>query len=327
MFKCKIQNKELLYEIYVNKKMSTTEISKNSQEIFGFNVSVSSVYNTIVLYKIPLRNKSESVSRSKSTLDIDSSFLNEKLIEWVDGFLLGDGSIGFRKRDYMGSRFSFGSSEKQWTELAMSGLNDYNFTAPKHSEHTKNGKKTYTWNSQTKSHPDIVSQAKRWYPNGIKKVPEDVRITPTSILLWYLGDGSFTAFGGNSSHLLLATCAFDPSDIENILMPKLKALGIESIRTQQKNDISICSTSIKVFFDIIGHKSPISCYNRKFDVPEWLFLKNLKSIIPDRRERWQAIYYIRKGEIGCQKSPGGHYFLFNEDQEKELLNKMKSLVK
>lgn len=325
MNKCKIQNKELLFDVYVNHKMSTTEISKNSMIIFGFSVSTASVYNTLIAYKIPVRNKSRSISIATSTLDIEHSFLNEKSTEWIDGFLLGDGSIERNHETFLSARFSFSSSELEWTEFAISGLKDYDPSYPKQYEQSKNEKKFFTWQSRTKMHPDISLQAKRWYPNGNKIVPSDVRITPTSLLLWYLGDGSFTNSVRNSSNLRLATCAFEISDIENILIPKMKQIGINCIRDNSKNDIIISSDSVKTFFNIIGHKSPISCYDHKFDVPEWLFYKTLKQIVPDKKDRWKLIKHIQNGKIEYQKSPGGHYLLFNQEQEGKLLEYLHNL--
>ena len=120
----------------------------------------------------------------------------------------------------------------------------------------------------------------------------------------------------------LATCGFTPEENNNILIPKLAKLGIRCLYGSSKNDIIICPDSIGTFFDIIGHKSPISCYDYKFEIPKWLFLKTLKMIIPDKKERWRAKYYIKRGLISCQKSPGGHYFLFDDVQEKQLLEKI-----
>jgi len=322
----KIKDRELLYKLYIIEKKSTTEISKISQTIFGTTVAVSAVYNSLIAYNIPVRNKSESISRAMSTLNIDESYLDEKTIEWIDGFLLGDGSASYTKGTHKSARFSIGSSEEEWASYAMSGLNKYNPSKASSVGWKFRPEKPSrpTFSSATKMHPDISLQAKRWYPNGKKIVPLDVRITPISIMLWYLGDGS-AGTRGIATNLSLATCSFTPEENNNILIPKLAKISIRCTYGKQKNDIIVCSDSIKTFFDTIGHKSPISCYDYKFVVPKWLFLKTLKMIIPSKRERWRALYYLKKGIIACSKSPGGHYFLFNPEQEKALLQKMSSL--
>jgi len=319
---------DILRDCYVNKKMSTNDISNKSKKLFGIWVGNVTIYKELIRHNVPIRSISESVSRAMSTLNIDESYLNEKTIEWMDGFLLGDGSMSYNKKTFKGARFSFGSSEKQWTSYAMSGLIKYNprKASSKGWKFRPQKPSRPTFSSATKTHPDISLQARRWYPNGKKIVPPDVRITPTSILLWYLGDGSIGGCSRKktliSTNLHLSTCGFTPEENKNILIPKLEKLNLRCKYGNSKNDIIICPDSIKTFFDIIGYKSPISCYDYKFQVPKWLFLKTLKMIIPDKKEKWRAQYYIKSGQIKCQKSPGGHYFLFDKEQEKKLLEKM-----
>jgi hypothetical protein len=136
-----------------------------------------------------------------------------------------------------------------------------------------------------------------------------------------LGDGSIGK-GITFTAVQLATCSFLPQDNINILMHKLEQIGLHCRYSRGKNDIIICGESMGLFFDYIGHKSPISCYDYKFNIPEWKYLTNLKCIIPDKKERWRALYYIKSGQIPCSKSPGGHYFLFNREQEKFLVDKL-----
>jgi hypothetical protein len=312
-----------LYEQYVIQQKSTTEIAKDSESLLGIKVSSALVYWSLVRYNIPIRNKSQSISMARCTLDRNETYIDEATIEWIDGFLLGDGSIGFRKNDFMNARFSMGSVERGWTIYAVSGLKKYQLSKPKQSGEVCTRRPNRSWLSYSLTHPDIVQQAKRWYPNGKKVVPDDVRITPTSLLLWYLGDGSFCYDPEhNIPHLRLATCAFSPTDIENILIPKLAALGLVCSREKSKNDIGILAESIGRFFEIVGPKSPIPCYSHKFSIPEWLSQIHLCQIVKNDREKWRAIYYIKNGQVECSKSPGGHFLLFTKDQADALCRKL-----
>jgi hypothetical protein len=312
---------ERLRQCYEDSKMSTVDIELKSVEIFGTYVSRGTIYREIVRHKIGLRNKSESISRSKSSLNIDQSYLNEELIEWIDGLLLGDGYIGFDHSDFSSSRFRIGTSEEQWALYAMSKLSIYNPSNPKVRGKICERRPNPIWMSETKMHPDITIQAKRWYSgiNCIKKIPIDIRITPTSVMLWYLGDGSFTYdCKDNSSHLRLATCAFDKYDVKNILIPSLLKHNIECLNDVYKNDIYIHADSIKDFFNYIGWKSPIACYDHKFAVPEWLKLIRLSEIVKTDQEKWRAQYYYKVEKIECSKSPGGKMLLFTREQADKL---------
>jgi hypothetical protein len=307
-------------DMYLRDKMSTREIAEKSTECLGVKVSTYQAYAMLKKDGVQLRSISESVSRAMSTLDPDKSFMDEKTLEWVDGFLLGDGSILRSKRLCSGARFSIGSSENEWATFAMRGFAAYGATQPRENKRLDDPKNpNSTWSSVTWTHPDIVAQARRWYPDGKKEVPCDIRITPTSVLLWYLGDGSICSdLESNYSAVQLATCAFDPERIEQVLIPKLYTVGIDGVHEKAKNSIRIRTSSIGVFFDYIGRSSPISCYVHKFNVPKWLFLHRLADITKTPQEHWRAVYHIKKGTVKCSSSPGGKMFLFDDEQAAQL---------
>lgn len=58
----KIKDKKLLKRMYVDMKMSTTEISKVSRDKFGVYVSAVSIMNNLKTIGVKLRSKSESIS-------------------------------------------------------------------------------------------------------------------------------------------------------------------------------------------------------------------------------------------------------------------------
>ena len=321
------RNIELLKYYYLERRLSTTEISKTSKDVFGTHVTASTIYNALVRNHINVRSKSESVSMSKQTLNPGISYITESLLEWIDGFLLGDGYIDIgrkRKSRFCGSRFCFGSVEKDWTEYAMLGLKDYRPSNPKQVGKIRLKSPRLTWHSYSLTHPDIVDQAKRWYGQNEsckKDVPKDVRITPTSLLLWYLGDGSITN-SYSATTLQFATCSFPRSSLEDILIPKMNEMGLKCRINNIKNDIVICAESIGLFFEIIGHKSPIKCYEYKFEYPQWLKLYRLSEIVNNNQEKWRAQYMYKSGKLNCSKSPGGRMLLFTEEEVLELKEKL-----
>ena len=324
MTESKISSKEdvdILKVAYVDRKMSTVDIEKESVKLFGQYISRGTIYKYLVKNNISARSKSASISRAMSTLDIDKSFETEYTIEWIDGLMLGDGHINFKKgSNYQCSRIRIGTSSKQWSEYAMKYLYLYDPSEP--SVYQKIDKKhpNSIWDSETKAHPDFINQARRWYcgENESKVIPKDVRITPTSVMLWYLGDGSFTKHGCNSSHLRLATCSFSRMDIEKHLLSKLSNYGIDGYVDKYKNDIFIRSYSIRNFFDFIGWESPFSDYDHKFDIPDWLKLYRLSDITNDQRDKWRIQKWCKEGKIDCVKSPGGKMLLFTREQADKL---------
>lgn len=313
------ENLEILKESYLIKKMSTTQISKESENLFGVKISGAPIFTALKRNGIPVRSKSESVSLATSLLDQNISFMNEEVLEAIDGFLLGDGGIGRPSSEHCKTaRLNMGSTEKEWTDYAMSFFKAYSPSDATQSGKARDRSPNLTWTSNSKHHVDIYHQYKRWYPNGgLKQIPKDVRITPISLLLWYLGDGSITK-SGVSYVVRFATCSFNPKDIDEILLPKMEKMGLYGKRTKYKNDIKLNTSSVKRFFEIIGSKSPISCYNYKFEFNQWLNYYRLSQVVKNDKEAWRVRYMASQGKLDCTRSPGSKLIIFDELQAKKI---------
>lgn len=85
-------------------------------------------------------------------------------------------------------------------------------------------------------------------------------------MLWYLGDGSVVQ-DNNRIALRLSTDGFAQEGVE-FLVSKLEAIGISCHRNGD-NRIYVEAKGIPKFFEFIGTKSPVKCYDYKFEVPEW----------------------------------------------------------
>jgi len=315
--------RDLIKQEYL-KGLSVRTISKRAMNLLGKRVSTNFISKVLKEEGIVLRTRSEEMRKVRSKLDIKTSFITEDIIEWIDGLMLGDAGISFTK-EYVGARICLGSSQKEWTDYGMSGLKSYSPSESKIATiKTSKKRPNVIWASRTLWHPDIADQAKRWYPHGTTKiiVPKDVRITKTSVLLWYLGDGSITTSSKNSTLVRLASCSFKSDSIENILIPKLKLLGILCHRCLVKNDICIDINSIVNFFSFIGENSPIACYDYKFKIPDWRRKIKLSDIFSSQEDKWRAMYYLNKGDVSFTRSPGGRLILLDEENA----SKLKELV-
>jgi hypothetical protein len=51
---------------------------------------------------------------------------------------------------------------------------------------------TVSYKARTLSYLQFGVYRKKWYPNDLKTIPRDLKITPTILLHWYLGDGSLS---------------------------------------------------------------------------------------------------------------------------------------
>ncbi len=197
------------------------------------------------------------MGESYAYLDYSKSMFDE-ISEFFDGFMLSDGSISKNN-----PHLEWSVKHKEFDTYLKEVFGVY---APVSSERlVKDARlsdgRYITHRGNTKTHPDIKMQRKRWYPSDIKIVPDDVKITPKSLLMWYLGDGC-----RNPYSILLCTDSFAKTHVDHLIV-KLRTLGlIGKIRYHCRNPrIWFSSSETKKFLKLIGEHSPIGCYKYKFD--------------------------------------------------------------
>lgn len=182
--------------------------------------------------------------------------ITEALLEYLDGTLLGDGHLS----GYWAVSSSYNLTQRHlsyihyvrnklihldldsggniWTRLHL----------------CRNGEYTVSHSFATRAYRELREQRDRWYPNGKKRVPKDVRLTPLSVRTWFLEDGSLerrTSYTyGN--RIKLYTCAFTRN--LHILVDGLKdILDTDAIHVHASdNTIAFgrCEV-VKRFFDFI----------------------------------------------------------------------------
>ncbi len=295
--------KEFFEEYYINQKMSYPKIRKMLLEQ-GYNIHNGTLHKYAERLGIG-RDRSEARRNLfPCSLDYKVNYIQDDMIEFIDGFLLGDGGINFDKRSINNliARFRCGVEYEEFCSYLMEPFKKLSSSVKKHK--AKSMKQGFMFSGSTSNHPDIYKQYLRWYPenkNGqrIKQPPEDVRITKNSVLMWYLGDGSVVV-KNNTIATRLSTDGFSKVKVE-MLVDKLQQIGIKCYRNNE-NRIRINSRGIPAFYNLIGEKSPIKCYNYKFDkIPFWRFeSKRMKEVAEELDINYQKLAYMVKiGKIPC----------------------------
>ncbi len=204
-----------------------------------------------------MRNHSESILCRNTNCDYTKTFINDHLLELIDGFMLGDGHI---QKGMKSSRLSACLKELDFCDYWLRAFKCYD---PKATLQTINSSRYQStvkfWNIRTKSHGDISQQRQRWYHGNTKIVPLDVRITPLSVSLWFCGDGT-RARTRNTVWALFCTQGFRKSDVK-MLSKRLQQTGIDCHVTNQ-NKIYVSANGYK---DLIKYAPcSIDCYSYKF---------------------------------------------------------------
>jgi transcriptional regulator with XRE-family HTH domain len=114
--------------------------------------------------------------------------LSPELIEFFDGLLLGRGTIISRFPNT--AYFSLAFSQKEYLEWISQKLKELGIEQKGQIKKMKGKKKQYScWRYESWSYYELTEIRKRWYLKGKKRIPEDIKFTPLTGLLWYLGSG------------------------------------------------------------------------------------------------------------------------------------------
>lgn len=197
--------------------------------------------------------------------------LTDYELETIQGCLLGDGHIS-RNTNCKSSYFGYCSSEYEhveyvWKQLKRLSTPRYENGPVKSTTYLKKTGKTYTtYSIRTRSNITFYNLRKKWYPDGVKIVPNDLNLSTNIIRFWYIGDGSLDKQYG---YIKLCTDSFNEESI-NLLNEQLQKW--ESWINPNVNRIYIKRIHVKSFLEYIGN-CPIYAYSHKWKTKQ---LKNPK---------------------------------------------------
>lgn len=187
--------------------------------------------------------------------------LTKNQSEIMDGCLLGDGHLTKSK---VNSSFVYSSSIRNHTKFVYDKFNDFRGNIKKRITFDKRTNKKYiSYRYVTITNITFTDLRKKWYPNNIKIIPKDLKLTSLCCLYWYVGDGGIVQSYGRKKtlYLKLSTQCFSVKDIDNILLPQLKQFNAYRWRRL----IFIPRKNIKEFLKYIGG-CPFPEYQHKWNV-------------------------------------------------------------
>lgn len=185
------------------------------------------------------------------------------LREVVEGLLLGDGGIDLRSGRT--PRLALTNKSWEYARLVQSQLEEHGISTSMGS-HIRGYARLWTiaW-------PSLTPVAAAWYAEDGKKrhVPVDARLTPISVLHWYLGDGGLAKLKGKRPAGYLYTNSFPQSDVER-LAAGLIDLGVaaRAMRCGAPQDhewrIYLKHSAVVALLDFIG-PPPVGEYAYKWE--------------------------------------------------------------
>ena len=190
--------------------------------------------------------------------------LSRKAREWLDGELLGDGSISKPKFRYAAC-FTYGSKYLEYVQYVASTLKDFGIgQTGKINEYVRKDGSGSGFFYKSNTYAELLPFRARWYSNDKKIVPRDIKLTPITCRQWYIGDGSLVKPRvSKRSYIVLCTDSFPVEDVQ-WLVERLADIGLLATRTPSKNRIQISGYSTLDFLNYIG-ECPVECYLYKWD--------------------------------------------------------------
>lgn len=246
-----LNDKDWLQQKYVEEKLSTVQITP----LVGAK-TCNSVRQALIRHGIPVRSVSEGLTCNRKD---DGFILNHDVLI---GCLLGDGGLSKWNPVSEKSNPCFYKKNKYYDHVQYVGqqlMGDLWQTRYIPEYRLLNGKNLLYHRIDTLSHKELLPIYRDWYPQGnnFKKiVPIGFKLTPISILHWFMDDGS-TSFRQDRDSIVMTLCSESFSQDENeYLCDLLNEFDLDA-RVKPANSgtgyrIGIKSSKLNDFFDLIG---------------------------------------------------------------------------
>lgn len=261
-----LNDRDWLHTKYVTEKLSTKKIAK----LVGAK-SPNSVRQALIKFNIPVRGIPDGYYTTRKD---DGFVINHDVIE---GCLLGDAclTIWNKKSKNSSPCFCKGNIHLEHIEYVAKELFPYTWNQRIDMElREKLGKKDlYLLRSFT--HQALKPYFERWYPLSkeyTKHVPEDLLLTPTVLLHWFLDDGNSYQRRKTSKtkQVVITFCTESfPKTNQEMLQAKLfETFGLKVRLAKQSVGgynyrLVLIQSQASYFYDLIG-PSPIQCMRYKW---------------------------------------------------------------
>jgi len=232
---------------------------------------------------------------------------------FADGLILSDGCIQTNKG--YGSRLStaFVHDKAELASLAKNLLGGLLYPRPQRNQSQE------ALAYQSSVHPFWMKQKHRWYPTKSKIVPDDLVLTPETLAVWYMGDGSLGRDeNGNPSKIVFCTDSFDIQSFWKLFY-KMVDLGFKptSIKSPNNKGNRIClglvNSDIDKFLSMIS-SFILPCF--RYKVPEGYTEYNPENwIIKTPREVHYAEYLLKQEKPPSYVKPKYVYCIQVEDNQ------------
>lgn len=250
----KLPKASVIEKLYFQERLSTGAIADR------YGASRTAVWRKLTRHGFVLRSLSDAKAIAANHVS-----LTRKLLEFINGLLLGDGCLVSNGRSAAYKHYDKHQAYIRWLikQLLCFGIE----TRAGCQKREGKGDFGQAYYLETLNYRELHLLRIKWYPHGKKKIPSDISLAPSTLRNWYVGDGSFRSGRNGTRHgERVHICKHVALDNEGTILvaARLRAIGIEV--TIHADGLYIRSCSRKRFFSYIlrGHPNVPSCYVYKF---------------------------------------------------------------
>lgn len=245
----KLPSISILKKLYYEERLSTKKIAS----LYG------SSGNAILLKLKRNGNKPRTLSEGQEIV-ANHFEITSALQSFFDGLLLGDGCMF--PHNNKSACYRHADKHREYVEWLESEL-------AKHGVKVRVEYHAKVSLLDSLCYREFFIIRQRWYPEGKRKAPLNISLSPSILRNWYIGDGSFkkgkfngTTYTKKSERVMI--CRNQNNEDRTFLCGKLKILGIET--TLVSEGIYIRANSRRRFFQYILSDNPHipRCYLYKF---------------------------------------------------------------
>lgn len=223
-----------------------------------YNVRHQSIDKLLKRNNITLRDRKEAINFRCA----NDTKLPNSILEMIDGWLLGDGSI--IDRDTQQCYFQHSSKHEEYIRYVEKIFSGEGLSCHVGKYLSKNSS-TYFWQLATQRTIQLKEIYDRWYKNRVKIVPADLELTNSTIKNWIMDDGSLDKRDGILS---LHTNAFTTDECWSLVSKLYNIVHTGKINVilckGKYPKITISRITTNELLDNIG-KCEVSCFDYKWD--------------------------------------------------------------
>ena len=188
--------------------------------------------------------------------------LSETELEILNGHLLGDGCLQIHKRCknavFSLQRVATDLEYLKWSKSNLINIFKDTTIKYKSTQDKRTGKTYYSVCLRTKTCSELTNLYNKWYKNKLKRVPEDIKLTPITLAVWFADDGCVSKDSVNSLGVKLSTDGFIKDDVEHLasLLKEYCPYVYKSEKHKEQYNIRIFSEYAKKFYRDIDDVFP-----------------------------------------------------------------------